>query len=399
MKTILFILVLLITITGYSQNWQSVTSGTTDEIIDLYFQNETIGFAVAGQGKILKTTNGGENWSQIYENNGLYQSQSIVVLNNTVICFGINFEGVFKKLAFLADGTNFQLTDFVNSNIPVNPISYNGAIYDGGSVLINGAFVPLVSVPTAIGTSIATNGSIRSNGSNLTSSDNYYIYYSMDGSSWTTTQFHPFFLNSGPYQSYWDGVAKMRTVTNYPCVVHISNDNGLTWTYNQINVQSLDLSFITAEKVLGLYLFTEVDAQNKIYYSTDSGINFNFELVSNPVKKIYSYNSNLLFAFGENGVIYKSVNAGGLLSTKEIVSKENYITVFPNPTSQGKINIGYDKNTIKISSIALLNVLGQTIRKYNIDFEQLDLDTLSEGIYYLVFETANETLTKKIIIK
>lgn len=44
---ILFIYVTLIFISNTSsQNWQSVTSKTTSEIKDRYFQNETVGFAV-----------------------------------------------------------------------------------------------------------------------------------------------------------------------------------------------------------------------------------------------------------------------------------------------------------------------------------------------------------------
>ena len=46
MKTLFVYVTLIFISNSYSQNWQSVTSNTTSEIKDMYFQNETVGFAV-----------------------------------------------------------------------------------------------------------------------------------------------------------------------------------------------------------------------------------------------------------------------------------------------------------------------------------------------------------------
>jgi hypothetical protein len=398
-KTIMYLLIILST-PIYAQNWSLVNSGATDAIKDMFFQNENTGFAVAGQGKILKTTDGGQNWNLIYENSELYQEQSIVVTNDKVICFGLSFTGVIKKLEFSINTNDFQITNFSNPWTPSNPITFNNTIYDGGHVYVGNQFVPLVSVPIVLGFDVSSGASdIYNNGNNITASDNYFIYYSNSGVNWNTVQFHPGFLNSEPYQSFWDGTSKMRTVTNYPCVVHISNDNGFSWTFNQTNVQALYFYFIDAEKVLGLYLFSELSPQNKIYYSTDSGINFDFETVANPVKKIYKYNNNLIFAYGGNGVIYKSTNAGGLLDIIDIKIKEININLYPNPTKNGEINISYNKDEIQINALSIVNSLGAEIKILRDNFGIISTSSFSDGVYFLKFDTNKGVITKKIILK
>ena len=50
--------------TDGGDNWSSQNSGTTEVLMSVYFIDSDIGWAVGGEwvGKILKTTNGGENW-------------------------------------------------------------------------------------------------------------------------------------------------------------------------------------------------------------------------------------------------------------------------------------------------------------------------------------------------
>jgi hypothetical protein len=396
MKNILFLFILtanFISYSSYSQNWQAVTSNTTDAIKDMFFQNENTGFAVVGQGKILKTTDGGENWNLIYENSELYQEQSIVATNDKVFCFGQNFQGQIKILNFTIALNDFSLTTSTALfGVPQKLVYYNNLIFGNGFQYVDGNIINLNGLPTDI-------YEINNNINNLSTSNGHSIYHSNNGVLWNISQFHLPFLSSNPYQSYYDGLNKMRTVTNYPCVVHISNDNGFSWTFNQTNVQALYFYFIDAEKVLGLYLFSELSPQNKIYYSTDSGINFDFETVANPVKKIYKYNNNLIFAYGGNGVIYKSSNAGGLLDIIDIKKKEININVYPNPTKNGEINISYNKDELQINTLSIVNSLGAEIKFLRDNFGIISTSGFSDGVYFLKFDTNKGIITKKIILK
>ncbi len=376
MKIYILIITFFIIHFGYSQNWELVNTNTTDEIKDIYFKDESIGFAVAGQGKILKTIDGGLTWNLIYENSELLQEQSIVATNDKVYCFAQNFNGVIKKLEFFIDLNDFVISNLSMSVPPNSPIYFNNIIYEISSIFYNGQFVQLTGVNTPVTdceiTSINNNFISTSNGNSM--------FYSSDGILWNNIQFHIPFLTSGPFQSYYDGVSKMRTVTNYPCVIHISNDNGLSWSHTWIQpTTAFFLTFLNAENVLALNLFTE---ENKIYYSTNSGLTFDSEAILNPVKKLYSFNNNLTFAYGNNGVIYKSINGGGLLSVNDIKKNDNNIIIYPNPATN-EFNIATKKDINKIEIIDNCGRIVKTIIP-TLNQTSINVSELTTGVYSVI---------------
>lgn len=376
MKIYILIIAFFIIPFGYSQNWEQVNTNTTDEIKDIYFKDELIGFAVAGQGKILKTIDSGLNWNLIYENNELFQEHSIVSTNDKVYCFGQNFNGVVKKLEFFIDLNNFTISDLLISIPPNSPIFFNNKIYDISSIFNNGQFVQITgaNIPVSDCEIISVNNNF------ISSSNGNSIFYSNDGILWNNKQFQIPFLTSGPFQSFYDGISKMRTVTNYPCIIHISNDNGLNWSHTWIQpTTAFFLTFLNAEKVLALGLFTE---QNKIYYSSNSGLTFDFETVLNPVKKIYSFNNNLTFAYGNNGVIYRSINGGGLLNINDLKKNENNLIIYPNPATN-EFNIATEKI---INKIQIIDTCGRIVKTINPTINQttINVSGLTSGVYSVI---------------
>jgi hypothetical protein len=107
MKTLKFLLLLILT-TGisYGQNWQTLNSGVEVGLIGIFFTSDNIGYAVGGEGKIIKTTDAGNTWQQ--QNSGVTVSLTKVffVDANTGYCGG--FEGTFWRHNVAGDlpGTN-----------------------------------------------------------------------------------------------------------------------------------------------------------------------------------------------------------------------------------------------------------------------------------------------------
>ena len=68
---------------AYTQSWEILgdapNSGRYD---DIYFHNEMLGWAVNSGGRILRTENGGQNWTEVYDNNGY--NRSVRFLNESV---------------------------------------------------------------------------------------------------------------------------------------------------------------------------------------------------------------------------------------------------------------------------------------------------------------------------
>ena len=80
------------------------------------------------------------------------------------------------------------------------------------------------------------------------------------------------------------------------------------------------------------------------------------------------------------------------------------MSVYPNPT-RGLINIEFSNIDNKVSSLSIVNVLGDRIYNDDIDSStpkysnQLDLSKYSDGIYFVRFKTKDGFITRKLILQ
>ena len=78
--------------------------------------------------------------------------------------------------------------------------------------------------------------------------------------------------------------------------------------------------------------------------------------------------------------------------------------VYPNPT-RGVLNIEFVNTNNKISSVSIVNVLGDRIFNEDIDSNtlkysnNLDLSKYSNGIYFVRFKMKEGFITKKLILQ
>lgn len=71
--------------------------------------------------------------------------------------------------------------------------------------------------------------------------------------------------------------------------------------------------------------------------------------------------------------------------------------VYPNPA---KDVLTIDSRNINISSINVFNVLGtKVLERKELSDNQLDVSSLSNGIYFLKISAENATVTKKFIVE
>ena len=82
----------------------------------------------------------------------------------------------------------------------------------------------------------------------------------------------------------------------------------------------------------------------------------------------------------------------------------NDFLLYPNPTS-GSINIEFFNTKMKISSVSIVNVLGDKIYNQNIDkdllkySQNIDMSKYSNGIYFVRFKMDNGFVTRKLILQ
>ena len=98
------------------------------------------------------------------------------------------------------------------------------------------------------------------------------------------------------------------------------------------------------------------------------------------------------------GVVPEQKNYAGTKNKNDFKKKVVDINVYPNPSKNGEINISYDEAKIKIKAITLINNLGVELIVLKSRIEKINVSNLSEGIYYLKFDTDSGRITKKMII-
>jgi photosystem II stability/assembly factor-like uncharacterized protein len=362
-----------------AQNWFKVNSNTLETIEDMYFKDEMNGYAIA-RNTVLHTNDGGENWNILIQDTSLVHDLSVVTTNDSVFCFGTDFWGSHVELAFLQNTTNY-----IKRTIPIqkqDPVFFNYEIWD-----VN-------SANSSLQASIQSGGvsSINVVNNFISGSHSSYIVYSSDqGQTWQQKFFWPpNALSSFPYQSYFNGSDTLLCVTNYPTILHYSFDNGLNW--DTIHTQAIFYHFFDAKNIVGLFVYGQ---DNKIYSSTNGGVSFSIDSISDDVNKSYFYDRNLGFIFGDSGVIYKTTNGGGTVGINAIEQLKKKVIVFPNPSNESiKVEKSYHT---EIKSIKLFDLKGNLIKIFATSETILKIIDIAKGQYLLSIETNYGIFTEKII--
>ncbi len=77
---------------------------------------------------------------------------------------------------------------------------------------------------------------------------------------------------------------------------------------------------------------------------------------------------------------------------------ENSVSIYPNPTSNGNVNIS---STIEWNEINIYNLNGQLtqrIKEPNFVNNEMQINNLTKGFYFVTFVSENRNVTKKLII-
>jgi hypothetical protein len=83
---------------------------------------------------------------------------------------------------------------------------------------------------------------------------------------------------------------------------------------------------------------------------------------------------------------------------------KNTVSIYPNPSLNGKINIQIESSNDQEVSISLLNMVGQEVYNQTLGVKTgdnvftLDLSSKDNGIYFLKLQNGDNTLTRKIIL-
>lgn len=73
------------------------------------------------------------------------------------------------------------------------------------------------------------------------------------------------------------------------------------------------------------------------------------------------------------------------------------LSIYPNPVTGGKVYISSSKNQDK--TIEIFNVLGKSVYKTRIRGREMDVSSLTPGIYILKIQEGKDKATRKLVVK
>jgi len=133
------------------------------------------------------------------------------------------------------------------------------------------------------------------------------------------------------------------------------------------------------------------------YYSPENTAKLYYTPVNNQ-----SGNASIKIEVADNGSVNNktsvNVNIQVLNITALDVVKDNGLKVYPNP-AHGYVNVSVPDLTYKSASI--VNIMGETVvrKNLNMNIEKIDINNLKNGIYFILVNGENGTLTKQFIVK
>lgn len=401
MKNLILIYFMLIQVTIANAQWYQVNSNTTERLKDIIMVDENIGYSTGGgdiynypegNGVILKTIDGGENWSTIFSQDSL-AIYAIGIIDNNLYGFAM-LNGADKLVFSDNDGTTWSVSDF--NYKPWNVRNINNSIYfQDGNDNFN-----LKQLSSSGVVDLAQNVSLFGvNENEIVYINNQYdiIFKSNDnGATFQAlasypTEFGQNQSTDATIKSFGDTIIVHYT---YPNATQYSTDIGATWVHTGYDGSNGSAGANYCEIISSSLLMGSFNN------SLNSQISFQpweeEETLSDNIRKIYIYSENLGFVVGDNGMIYKTTNVEGL-STNDVNIEKKKIKIIPNPATD--VILIENTGNINIKSLELFDLSGKKIKDFPINTNQLDISSLSNGNYLLRIATPKTTFSEKIIKK
>ncbi|MEO8770971.1 MAG: T9SS type A sorting domain-containing protein [Ferruginibacter sp.] len=422
---------ILTTLVSFSQNGWSICNAPefTSRVDDVFMVNAKTGYAVCGDGQIVKTTDGGSDWFNILTNDTIY-CRSVEFMNEQK-----GFVGGFKNhgtvsgngyqrnvLRMTTDGgtTWTDITDRLNpkANGGICGLSIIGnTIYGCGNWYEDSAYIvksidggdtwSFIDMKSQAAHLIDLNF-INENEGFATGSDIFQratILHTIDGGhTWTTA-----YVRSGDDMEYCWKIQRLSPLIYFVSIESISPttapkvlksiDGGMSWTIRDV--------YPTAYNIEGIGFLNELKGwtggdEGFSFETNDGGVTWDTIHVCPEMNHVFRVNDTLVLATGTK--IWKYSTNAAISVYAPDTARFAWVYCYPNPV-KGKLNVDvYIKNNTRIF-LGIFDQMGRKVRSIeNADKEKgyhkyyVNTEGLSNGIYYVVLKTHDEKRAQKIIV-
>jgi len=399
------------------EGWEQQSSTTTEDLYDVFFVDENIGWVVGGNGTILNTVNGGEIWN--LQNSGTTHILWSVQFINETTGWIVGEDTIF----YTEDaGTNWYVFEhdslerasslyFVDEN--------HGWIYGGDHLLkTNDGGKNWEAVPCEYDRLINI---FFINDKIGWFSDYFYIYKTENG-GYTIEEIEEgfvyinslFFLNPNLGWLAKGGVYEEDRSTSGG--IYITKDAGYTWD-EQIYGSTEYSSIYFFDEYNGMAIGSSGGARGVdgwFYKTIDGGQNWESQILPNPknhkylfINDFYFIDKNTGWIVGRYGFILKTSTGGfSSISQKENIKADEFRLSqnYPNPFNP-RTTIEYDLPKATDVRIDVYIISGQRIQtllnekkpagNHQIEF---NAENLSSGVYFYRIEAGEFQDVKKMIL-
>jgi photosystem II stability/assembly factor-like uncharacterized protein len=390
---------------------------------DIFMLNTETGYAVCGDGKIVKTTDGGNNWIAVQQTTKLY-NRSVEFINTQkgfVGGFPLNGNTGTNILRRTTDGgaTWTDLTPLLDARArrgicglavaDANTIYGGGNWYQDAGYIIKSvdggdswSFIDMSAYASSIIDMYFINkdvGFVTGRGP-LPLETGVILYTTDGGATWTYK-----FKNTIPNEYCWKiqrltskiYFASLEDFGNVPPKILKSTDGGMTWTVYQVATAPYNIEgigFIDEKKgwTGGDYGFS--------FQSNDGGLTWDTVNICPLMDRVFKVNDTLLFATGDR--IWK-YNTTGFIPA---IPANHYASMkcSPNPVSD---NLNIDIS-VSVSTHVLLMLLDNSGRRVSVIANEdkskgsykykFSTYRLPPGMYYIALKTHEDKVVTKILV-
>jgi photosystem II stability/assembly factor-like uncharacterized protein len=374
---------IIILLNVFSQDWIQQQTNTTADLSSIYFVNPNLGWAVGSDGTILKTTDGGDNWT--LKSSGVTNGLNSVCFTDPLTGFAVSYRELLKTTD---GGENWVIQDTV-INAGLATVFFIGR--DTGFV----AGTRRILKTTDNGkTWIKQNGFGCFGVKSFWATDPQTLYMggsdfltmkSMDGGvNWDVLIPNSsygcmesiFFTDHNTGYFAGGGWAQGNTGTYFAKTV----DGGATRTNPLGNIGKWLSCVFFADSNNGY--ITALDGS--ILKTTDAGDHWTSLTsgVNSALTSIFFTDSITGYVAGRSGIILKTTTGGLGISGPNDIDKS--IKIYPNPATDVLcLELKYAPQ--QKSEIQIYNISGQLVLQQDILNKESDLDInkLHKGIYFL----------------
>jgi photosystem II stability/assembly factor-like uncharacterized protein len=389
-----------------SAQWATITSGTTADLNDVYFFDEDTGF-VAGDGLTLKkTVNGGSSWSNATIDNSVMGGAINKISFNQDKTIGIAIVELNNSSFFLrtTDGGN-NWTNIHQAGGKMKSVSF----YETDKILIAGDMGEMYKSESAGLTWNFINTNITSNISDISCATSQVCYTCTDvaaihktidaGNNWNTSSSGAAIQYKSVFTISADSVFAVGYTASDSAYLVNTYNGGTTWFAPlYMGVEHLNDVFF-ANRFTGYAVGGSPTAGSNSQYiakTTDGGYSWvqQNEATQKELNAVFFTDALTGFAVGANGTIIKTTNGGVTGIAEKTIDKS--LSFFPNPVNDF-LQVQLESN--KSFSYRIMDVNGKEISKGEMNNAQTKINCadLLPGNYVLLIQQEEKLFSGQFI--